>query len=44
MQENLLQDISRTYSIYLKDHMSKEEDFFDKAESEVFPKKKNGYV
>lgn len=25
----------RTYSIYLQDHMSKEEKFFDKAESEV---------
>ena len=25
----------RTYSIYLQDHMKKEEDFFDKAESEV---------
>lgn len=25
----------RTYSIYLDDHMKKEEDFFDKAESEV---------
>lgn len=25
----------RTYSIYLQDHMSKEEDFFDKAQSQV---------
>ena len=28
----------RTYSIYLMDHMSKEEEFFDKAESEVLSK------
>jgi len=28
----------RTYSIYLMDHMSKEEKFFDKAESEVLSK------
>ncbi len=28
----------RTYSIYLLDHMSKEEDFFDKAESVVLSK------
>lgn len=28
----------RTYSIYLMDHMSKEETFFDKAESEVLSK------
>ncbi len=28
----------RTYSIYLIDHMSKEEQFFDKAESEVISK------
>lgn len=28
----------RTYSIYLIDHMSKEEEFFDKAESEVLSK------
>jgi hemerythrin-like domain-containing protein len=28
----------RTYSIYLMDHMSKEEQFFDKAESEVLSK------
>jgi len=28
----------RTYSIYLQDHMSKEEKFFDKAESEVLSK------
>lgn len=28
----------RTYSIYLKDHMKKEEDFFDKAEVEVLSK------
>jgi hemerythrin-like domain-containing protein len=28
----------RTYSIYLIDHMSKEEQFFDKAESEVLSK------
>ena len=28
----------RTYSIYLQDHMSKEEDFFDKAEATVLSK------
>ncbi len=28
----------RTYSIYLNDHMKKEEDFFDKAEREVLSK------
>ncbi len=28
----------RTYSIYLADHMRKEEDFFDKAEAEVLSK------
>ncbi len=28
----------RTYSIYLQDHMSKEEKFFDKAEAEVLSK------
>ena len=28
----------KTYSIYLMDHMSKEEQFFDKAESEVLSK------
>lgn len=28
----------RTYSIYLQDHMKKEEEFFDKAESEVLSK------
>ena len=28
----------RTYSIYLLDHMSKEEEFFDKAESIVLSK------
>ena len=28
----------RTYSIYLMDHMSKEEQFFDKAETEVLSK------
>lgn len=28
----------RTYSIYLKDHMSKEEDFFEKAEKTVLSK------
>lgn len=28
----------RTYSIYLQDHMTKEEDFFDKAESQVLSK------
>ncbi|MFB5606368.1 MAG: hemerythrin domain-containing protein [Nitrosarchaeum sp.] len=28
----------RTYSIYLMDHMTKEEQFFDKAESEVISK------
>ncbi len=28
----------RTYSIYLLDHMTKEENFFDKAESEVLSK------
>jgi hemerythrin-like domain-containing protein len=28
----------RTYSIYLMDHMSKEEQFFDKAENEVLSK------
>lgn len=28
----------RTYSIYLQDHMSKEEKFFDKAESEALSK------
>ncbi len=28
----------RTYSIYLKDHMKKEEEFFDKAEQEVLSK------
>lgn len=28
----------RTYSIYLIDHMKKEEDFFDKAEAEVLSK------
>ena len=28
----------RTYTIYLQDHMKKEEDFFDKAEAEVLSK------
>lgn len=28
----------RTYSIYLKDHMKKEEEFFDKAEKEILSK------
>ena len=28
----------RTYSIYLQDHMKKEEDFFDKAEAQVLSK------
>lgn len=28
----------RTYSIYLQDHMKKEEDFFDKAEEQVLSK------
>ena len=28
----------RTYSIYLQDHMNKEEKFFDKAESEILSK------
>ena len=28
----------RTYSIYLKDHMAKEEEFFDKAEKTVLSK------
>ncbi len=28
----------RTYSIYLKDHMAKEEDFFDKAEKTILSK------
>ena len=28
----------KTYSIYLHDHMKKEEDFFDKAESEILSK------
>lgn len=28
----------RTYSIYLMDHMTKEEDFFDKAEAEILSK------
>ena len=28
----------KTYSVYLMDHMTKEEDFFDKAESEILSK------
>ena len=28
----------RTYSIYLKDHLSKEEDFFNKAEEQILSK------
>ena len=28
----------RTYSVYLSDHIRKEEDFFDKAEAEIFSK------
>ena len=28
----------KTYSIYLNDHLSKEEDFFEKAEKEILSK------
>ncbi len=28
----------RTYSIYLNDHISKEEDFFERAEKEIISK------
>ena len=35
----------KTYYIYLQDHMSKEEDFFDKAEAEVhFQRRRDGHV
>ena len=39
--ENAREPVARylkTYSIYLKDHMAKEENFFDKAESEILSK------
>ena len=39
--ENTREPVARylkTYSIYLKDHMTKEEKFFDKAEAEVISK------
>ena len=39
--ENAREPVARylkTYSIYLKDHMAKEETFFDKAESEILSK------
>ena len=39
--ENAREPVARylkTYSVYLMDHMNKEEDFFDKAESEVLSK------
>lgn len=34
----------KTYYIYLQDHMSKEEDFFDKAEAEVISKEEEMYM
>ena len=39
--ENLREPVARylkTYSIYLKDHMAKEENFFEKVESEILSK------
>ena len=38
MEEDAREPVARflrTYSIYLQDHMKKEEDFFDKAEAQV---------